>query len=240
LDLSVPTFRDYFWTNGEPWRSVRHWIVPRLLRAAHSVLVCTLRLTTSGIAETWPHRPKDTGVLLVVWHDLKLLMLHFARNQDIGVMVSHSRAGQIVAPVWELYGFPAVYGSKNKREGIQAIREGLRLLRAGRTFAFTPDGPTGPRHQAHSGVVYLASTTPTAVIPMGVAVSSGWCLPTWDRFLIPKPFARVHIHMGQPLHVPPNLPRDETAYWQDRITAILNEASDEAERRLKAGRKGKE
>jgi lysophospholipid acyltransferase (LPLAT)-like uncharacterized protein len=196
--------------------------------------MCTLRISTSGVDRADSLLGREQGVLFVTWHDLTLMPLHLFRNKNIGVMMSTSRSGKIQAAFWRLYGWPTVWGSTKKREGIKALREVLRLLRSGQSFAFTPDGPKGPRHHAHPGVIYLASNAPTVLMPLSVAVSSHWRLPTWDRYLIPKPFSRVHIHIGTPLALPTDIPREDTELWQERITAIINEASSEAERQLKA------
>lgn len=225
-------FRHYFWTKGEPWNSIRQWAAPRLMRVVHSALMCTLRISSSGVAQSSARLGKDMGVLFVTWHDLTLMPLHLFRHQDIGVMMSTSRSGRIQAGFFRLYGWPTVWGSTKKREGIKALREVLRSLRAGQSFAFTPDGPKGPRHHAHPGVIYLASNAPTVLMPLGVAASAYWNLPTWDKYLIPKPFARVHIHIGEPLALPADIARDEMELWQDRITAVINEASAQAQKRI--------
>jgi lysophospholipid acyltransferase (LPLAT)-like uncharacterized protein len=147
-------------------------------------------------------------------------------------MMSASRAGQMQAAFWRLYGWPTVWGSTKKREGITALREVLRLLRTGQSFAFTPDGPKGPRHHAQPGVIYFASNAPALVIPAGIAASSYWQLPTWDRYLIPKPFARVHMHFGEALHIPEKLGRDEMEHWRQRVEAELNQANTTAQQWL--------
>jgi len=225
-------FRHYFWTPGRPWSSIRQWFAPRLLRVIHSALMCTLRISTSGAQQSLAHLDGEKGVLFVTWHDLTLMPLHMFRHQGVATMMSTSRSGRIQAAFFRLYGWPTVWGSTKKREGIKALREVLRSLRAGQSFAFTPDGPKGPRHQAHPGVVYLASNAPTVILPMGMAASSCWNLPTWDKYLIPKPFARVHMHFGAPLALPMDISRDDMQVWQNRITQGINDASAEAARQI--------
>jgi lysophospholipid acyltransferase (LPLAT)-like uncharacterized protein len=199
--------------------------------------MCTLRVRMSGVAPAHELMVKGNtgdghGPLFVLWHDHSLLPLHLFRHRNIGTMMSRSRAGQMQAALWNLYGWPTVWGSTFKREGIQALREVLRGLRGGQAFAFTPDGPKGPRHRAQPGVVYLASKAPTVVIPVAVAASRAWYLPTWDKYLIPKPFSHVHLHIGEPVEVPTDLSREDTEHWRQRIEELLDAAVQVAERRV--------
>ena len=150
-------------------------------------------------------------------------------------MMSTSRSGRIQAGFFRLYGWPTVWGSTKKREGIRALREVMQGLRDGQSFGFTPDGPKGPRHRAQPGVLFLATHTPCVVMPIAVAASSAWRLPTWDRYLIPKPFARVHVHLGPPIDLPPDIPREDTARWQTVIEQAIDAATEEAARRVKTG-----
>jgi lysophospholipid acyltransferase (LPLAT)-like uncharacterized protein len=172
------------------------------------------------------------GALLVCWHDKTLVPLFVLRDKQMAGMVSTSRAGQLQGAFWARYGWRIVWGSTKKRQGILALREAMRLLREGQSFAFTPDGPKGPRHKAQAGIVYMASNGPSVILPVGVAASRAWKLRTWDQHLIPKPFAHVHMHMGPPLSVPADIPRDETAHWLQVVEDALEAAEREAERRV--------
>jgi lysophospholipid acyltransferase (LPLAT)-like uncharacterized protein len=200
----------------------------------HSVLMCTLKISTSGVQHAKPYFGKNpqSGALFVLWHDHTLLPLHVFRHQNIGVMMSTSRTGKIQAAFWRLYGWPTVWGSTKKREGVRALREVLHGLRDGQSFGFTPDGPKGPRHQAQPGVIYLASHAPAIVMPLGIAAENAWNLPTWDKYLIPKPFSKMHFHVGGPISIPSLLSREETLAWQERIAELIDEATREAERHL--------
>jgi len=118
------------------------------------------------------------------------------------------------------------------------LREVIKLLRTGQSFAFTPDGPRGPRHQVQPGVIFMATHAPTVIMPLGVAVSTAWRLPTWDQYMIPRPFARVHVHVGEALEIPPNLPRDEIEKWRGLLEEALNQAQDAALAELNKKAKG--
>jgi len=228
--------RHYFWSKGEPWNSVRSWLLPQILRAAHAALMCTVRITTSGVQQARPFlegENEGTGAIFLVWHDSMFMPMHLFRRKKMSVIASHSHSGQVAAATFGLYGMSVIWGSTKKREGIQALRDALKVLKAGDSIGFTPDGPIGPRHHAQPGGVYLASNAPSTALPLGVAASSCWRLPTWDRHFIPKPFSRVHMHLGEPLTPPPNLTREETAEWQRTFTEAMEVAEQEARDALK-------
>ena len=68
-------------------------------------------------------------------------------------------------------------------------------------MAFTPDGPRGPRRSIKPGVLAAAQRANVPIVPVRAAVDRAWRLNSWDKFVIPKPFARVRIFYGQPFTV---------------------------------------
>ena len=226
----------FFWSDEQPWRGLRDWMVPRAFRVAHSALMSTLRVSTSGVHRMAPYidRREERGALFVLWHDQTLFPLYLFAHADIATMLSTSRNGRLWAGVWKLYGWPIIWGSTNKRAGVLATRDALTRLRAGQSVGFTPDGPKGPRHQAHAGVVYLASKAPAVVMPVAYSASDAWVVRSWDRYLIPKPGAHLHFHVGAPIEVPPNLAREQTEQWQLKIADALNESERVARREVEA------
>src|SRR5690606_17424343 len=65
-------------------------------------------------------------------------------------------------------------------------------------FAITPDGPRGPAGVAQGGVLLASARAAAPIVPMRSEVSSAWRLGSWDRFMVPKPFARVRVTYGDP------------------------------------------
>lgn len=233
-------FRDVFWTDTAPFAALRTLMVPQILRLMHATLMNTLSFSSTGIHRIRPYfDSSEKGALCVLWHDHTVVPLHVFRDCHIATMMSRSRTGQIQAALWSLYGWPIVWGSTKKKEGIAALRETLRLLSNGGLMGFTPDGPKGPRRECHGGVVYLASKSGAPIMPLTYAADRYWRLKSWDRYLIPKPFARVHIHLGEPLWIPEGLSRKESLLWQQRIKTALDEAEAVAmaELKVRAGAK---
>ena len=220
------SLRFTFYTEEQPWSALRSWALPRVFRFFHSGLFNTLTITTTGVHRMAPSLDglEKPAALFVIWHDQTIVPLHLFRGTGITTLMSTSRHGRMFADIWGLFGWPAIFGSTNKKAAVAALRDMLNRLENGVTVGLTPDGPKGPRHEAHGGTVYLASKTGTVVLPMAWRASKVWNLPTWDKYMIPKPFARVHLHVGPPLHIPPKLSREETDEYQIKVGQAIDEA----------------
>jgi len=148
----------------------------------------------------------------------------YHRDQDVHVMISASRDGELITTIGRFFGYTAVRGSSSKG-GQEATREMVEHLKACKRCAITPDGPRGPRREVKMGTVNIARLTGCPVVPFGFAAERCWRLKSWDRFIIPKPFSRAVFVYGEPIRVPAEGGEDE-AYLQkiqkelDRVTEI--------------------
>jgi lysophospholipid acyltransferase (LPLAT)-like uncharacterized protein len=70
------------------------------------------------------------------------------------------------------------------------------------------------------GAAIAAQRTGTPIVPIRVTASRAWRLRSWDRFLIPKPFARVEIAYGELTPVRAETPR-EAAEQAPALQAML-------------------
>jgi lysophospholipid acyltransferase (LPLAT)-like uncharacterized protein len=61
------------------------------------------------------------------------------------------------------------------------------------------------------------------IVPLHAESSQAWRLHSWDRMIIPRPFARVWITYGQPFEVAPG--DDGFAEGVERAVAGLNRVS---------------
>jgi lysophospholipid acyltransferase (LPLAT)-like uncharacterized protein len=138
--------------------------------------------------------------VFLLWHEALLPLLWHHRHQGIAIVVSEARDGQYLADLALSLGYCAVRGSST-RGGARALLGAVRELRAGRTIAFTPDGPRGPRRQLKPGVVLAAQRGGGIIVPIHAEADRAWRLHSWDRFMVPKPLARVVITYGRPFEV---------------------------------------
>ena len=140
--------------------------------------------------------------VFLLWHEVLLPLLWHHRKQDIAIVVSENRDGQYLADFAASLGYRAVRGSSS-RGAARALLGAVRELQAGRAVAFTPDGPRGPRRELKPGVVAAAQRGGGVIVPIHARADRGWRLDSWDRFLIPKPAARVTVTYGRPFEVEP-------------------------------------
>lgn len=137
-------------------------------------------------------------VILAFWHDQLLMMIKGYHGPGAKILISPSGDGELIARTMACFGQGAVRGSSS-RGGASALREMVRLAREPYDLVVTPDGPKGPRHQVKPGIAQLARLTRRPVLPMAFVASRGHRFQSWDRFLLPYPFARGVYAFGEPL-----------------------------------------
>ena len=140
--------------------------------------------------------------IFLLWHEAWLPLLWRHRRQDVAIVVSEAREGQYLADYAQRIGYHLVPGSST-RGGARALLGAIRALDDGFTLAITPDGPRGPRRDVKPGVVRAAQRAGAMILPLHAATHSAWCLGSWDRMIVPKPFARVEVAYGEPFSVAP-------------------------------------
>ncbi|WP_292052257.1 MULTISPECIES: lysophospholipid acyltransferase family protein [unclassified Brevundimonas] len=172
---------------------------------------------------------KNKGVLIAFWHSrlgIAAASWPMDRAQPPRAMISLSADGEFIAKAVARLGIPAVRGSssnKDKREaskgGTQALRDGLKYLKSGGGLAITPDGPRGPARQMAEGLPVMARMSGVPVLILGASVKPAIRLKSWDRALIPLPFAKGAIVWDR-ADFPENGDVTEVAEaWTERLTA---------------------
>jgi lysophospholipid acyltransferase (LPLAT)-like uncharacterized protein len=163
----------------------------RYIAVVASLLGRTWRFAVTGSAETDPFTCR--GVLFCFWHAFILPVSYYHRGSGIVSIISSSRDGQRIAGIIHRWGIGSIRGSST-RGGMAAIRAGVRHLSQGHNVIITPDGPRGPAEQVKPGVAQISLLARAPIVPIRVRPSRAWRLRSWDRFVIPQPFARVEMH----------------------------------------------
>lgn len=182
-------------------RSVGSWLLATMAPWLVRLLALTWRVERSGAGQALQHGRSPW--LVAMWHGrmLALMPLRHHRGRSIGVLVSPSDDGALAAMALRHFRYRIVRGSLS-RGGSSALRSMQDLLAHGGQLVITPDGPRGPRHTMNVGLAWLSRATGAPIVPVACAVDRAWRLRSWDRFVVPKPFARVLVHYGEPILVP--------------------------------------
>ncbi len=227
-------------------RGRRHWLRKRrksFLRFVGLLFARTLAPRTLWLySRTWRYtvvepeqreraRVRGEGVILALWHGRMMLAIPPYRGQDMTILVSGSEDGNLSEALLEGYGYRIIRGSSS-RGGARALRAMLGALRAGSTVVVTPDGPRGPRHSMNPGLAWMARATGFAVLPAGFATDRAWRLASWDRYVVPKPFARVVLVYGEPICVGREASGPELERATEEIRTRLLRAEEAAFARL--------
>lgn len=137
----------------------------------------------------------DPPCVYRLWHEHLTLLAVIARKKPLTILVSKSIDGELAAQVAARLGYHVVRGSSS-RGAVVALRELMRRLRSGHSVVLAADGPRGPRRLERTGANALARLASARLVQVEVAASPALRLPTWDRHLIPLPFARVEVMLA--------------------------------------------
>jgi hypothetical protein len=203
--------------------SARRALLGRLGAWALRILGATWRVRVEGRDTT------QGGGLGALWHSSLLLGTHFFRDRGVAMCVSRSLDGDRIAAVLRRLGYAEPPRGSSSDGGTAVLRRLVRLLRSGVTVGMLCDGPRGPARRAKIGVVSLARLTGVPITPVAVSARPRLRLRSWDRTLLPMPFARVVWQFGEPIAVPRDAdPEGEERFCRalDRQLAHLTDAAE--------------
>jgi lysophospholipid acyltransferase (LPLAT)-like uncharacterized protein len=207
------------------WRLIR----PELVSGLAFIVLRALGSTLRVITENFPR--DDSKSIICGWHGRSLLFGNLYRNRGYWVVISQSRDGDIQNHIFTKLGFRTIRGSTG-RGGARAAIEAIRALRDGGTMAMTPDGPRGPSHIVQGGVMLMALKSGAALIPVGISAKPRLLIKSWDRFMVPVPFARGMMIFGEPVTVPDGADEEAVEAVRKELESEMIRLECEAERRL--------
>jgi lysophospholipid acyltransferase (LPLAT)-like uncharacterized protein len=212
-------------------KGLRYTVVQHAGGALIDMLLGTVRFDVVN-DESWRrYHERGEPVIFVLWHGRLLPLGYLHRGQGVYGLASLSADGEYIARILQHWGMPMVRGSSS-RGGDTAFREMVRVVRAGHSMSITPDGPRGPREVLKPGVVQLAQLTGAPLIPLGAAADRGWWFTSWDRFLVPQPFARVAATYGDPITVPRDADAATLTDLVARLESSMSVVMADAEQRV--------
>ncbi len=143
----------------------------------------------------------EKGVIFAFWHNrLALGPGMFVGHKDIYALISPHSDGKIISNIVSKFGFGVINGSTNK-EPIAALKTIIKKLHNGNNIVITPDGPRGPIYQINSNINKVAHKHNIKIIPISCNTSRAILINSWDKLIMPLPFGRIIVTIGDPLEV---------------------------------------
>jgi len=214
--------------------------LPRGRRTAYSlgslVAATIARLLWRTLRVRWGGREHPARVLasgepciLAFWHEHLLLMRYGWAYRPATALVSLHADGEWTARTLRRLGVDVSRGSTT-RGGTRGLKEVVRKVRGGLDAGFAVDGPRGPRRQVQPGVVMTARLCGVPIIPIAFGSHPAYRFRSWDRFLLPAPFARAVFLYGLPIRVGRRAGRDEMEAARVLLEEELRTLTERAER----------
>jgi len=181
------------------FRSFASIIVPVI----GSLLIRLLSLTNKKIFYA-PDKLGDENFIMACWHG-ELLMIPYAYTKyrkipHVKLLISEHFDGNLIAKTLNFFGFGTIRGSST-RGGAKALIQSIKEIKNGYDLGITPDGPKGPRHEVHDGIIIMAQKAKVKIVLVEIKPSKYFQLGSWDKFLIPKPFGVINYYISDLIDV---------------------------------------
>lgn len=184
-----------------------HW----LIRAICS----TVKFEIVGLE----HHTENEPLIYCFWHNRIPTATYFWRRRGIVVMSSQSFDSEYIARFIQRFGYGTAKGSSTRGARAGLIQM-IRAVRAGKSAAFTVDGPRGPIYVAKPGALLVAEKANAAILPFSISLDRCWRLKSWDRIEIPKPFTRAIVVIGQQIRIEDGNNEAELERFQRALEAV--------------------
>ncbi|MBX7145562.1 MAG: lysophospholipid acyltransferase family protein [Oligoflexia bacterium] len=219
---------------------------PLWRRARVSILVFLGRMALRGLSSTWrwsipehmlapdflrAERPR----IFVFWHGRQLMMPALfercggpTRGARIATLISRHSDGRIIAGIIRGFGLESISGSSSNG-AVEGGRRLLEFLQGGGNVALTPDGPRGPAQRLKQGAIRIAQLSGAPIVALAASASWHWRFGSWDRMMLPLPFARIRVSHVGPLVVPDELDAAALDEFTHKLELMLNEVTEQVD-----------
>lgn len=237
------------WTSGRTEVSMRHlswgrkvWysLLTLLLRGVMRLFwwSCPVRRVI-GSEHLNELRSSDSPAIIAYWHQMHLFcgnyLLRRSKARDrLAFLISPSLTGEVPAAVVRHWNVRVLRGSST-RSGGQSMREMHQLLvRDQYSIVITADGPKGPLHEFKPGALLISRMTGAPIVPIAYGAKRFINWHTWDRFIVPMPFTRIVIAIGEPYEIPGDTRIEDFPAVQRQLEALVQKTVAVAQEAAKA------
>ena len=164
------------------------------------------------------------GFIFAFWHNRQIILPIVLPKDKIHCLISASKDGAYAAAIARLFGKKSIRGSSS-RGGFEAMKEMMRVLKAGDNIAITPDGPRGPVGEVNPGIVQMAQAMGVSIVPVAFDSTKKKVFSSWDKFILPYPFSKIAIVFGRPIEIAVN---ESIESGSEKVRIALNASVDKA------------
>lgn len=208
---------------------LNNYCIPGLLFAVFYIWCFTLRLQNKNPEGEKFLRGLPGRYVLTLWHgQIFYIFYHCRKLSGLNLLISPSQDGDILAGLAKLLGYSVIRGSSFKK-AVPSARSLIKVLRRGGSIAIIADGSRGPRCQVQPGLLQIAGITETPVIPVAFSAKHKWVLNSWDRFVLPLPFTRCTVNVGNRILLPRDIDEKFLQEKQKELENSLDQLTRECE-----------
>jgi hypothetical protein len=206
-------------------RFKRHFLIfplVYLVKALLRVLVATCRVEIEGL-DLFKKSASPKKYILMLWHN-RLLILPEVLSVNVPqfiyrAVISKSRDGELLSILVSSYALGRTLRVPHHARHRALVEMINQLKNSQDVIILTPDGPRGPRYRIKPGIAMAAKMSGAHVVPITWSSNRFWQLKTWDKLIIPMPFSRIRVMVGEPIM----LAKDSNKTVNEEL-AILEEA----------------
>jgi lysophospholipid acyltransferase (LPLAT)-like uncharacterized protein len=201
-----------------------------LIRGFTKLFCATYRIQIVEGADRYRSLLTDNKpVIVCAWHNRVFFLSYYLEKSltrkgfDLTQMVSLSRDGNIGYLLGKWAKIKVVRGSSN-RGGSKGLRNLFRAIHKDHSsILLLPDGSQGPVYKAKAGTIVLAQLSGAPLFLFSFSPDRAWRLKSWDRLIIPKPFAKISIRIPEPIQVARELSKEQLEKERLKLENALNE-----------------
>ncbi|OGR00666.1 MAG: hypothetical protein A2511_05340 [Deltaproteobacteria bacterium RIFOXYD12_FULL_50_9] len=194
---------------------------PFLFRVIARLLFASNRVEQNNISNLTKFDTQGQPFIVAFWHYSIFYILKLKSGRQCVAMVSASKDGEYIARILKVMGLEVVRGSRSKG-GLGALKEMVVWLAKGMNAAIVADGSQGPPRQVQAGAILLSSRSGVPIIPIVWSADRYIAFRSWDRLILPKPFARISMWYGEPLLVPAEIKSKDIEQYRLELEKRLN------------------
>ena len=201
---NVVPWKERYRVDNVPWPIRPFWFAASVALGVTQYLVVHAFPHLTSRIEIRGDLRRETPAIYAIWHgEVFAMFTAFGRFPGL-VVINH--------PLWYMkrthvmlncFGVKRIFLGSTGHGGREAAQRLAAYLRENPASSFiNPDGPVGPWHDIKKGVFHLALQSGRPIIPVAISARPAIRLGGWDRKLIPLPFSRIVVTVGEPIFVP--------------------------------------